>query len=421
MNIIFCEECGSRNTIEDEVLRDIEHNKISCQVCNFPISSQHLIDHTGSKRLIDTSSYKLLFIDDDTAHLTLLQTALEKEYTIYTATSGAEGLEMAVSKKPDIILLDVEMPVMNGYDVCTTLKNNKETRHIPIIFITAKTEGDKIYKGLSMGAVDYIVKPCNIKILNAKIASHLRFTAMRNELQKKIKTHQNYIEILKEDIENDELTLQETDKTQQEKGNIAKAYSDMEKRHLIDIVNTLSDFVSIQDIDGKILWANTSVMRAFGVVFFELQNKKCYNTYWNRTTPCDGCICNDTTLDSPTASEERFNTTLGQTLLQTRLALHDNNKNIVAIACLAQPLLDQNANENPLPKLLPEVDEELPAIPIGEFNDAISTLLISSDTMCNMYKHDENLARINQYINDASNTLRTLVAELGKHTQKKGI
>ncbi len=419
MNIIFCEECGSRNTIEDEVLHDIEHNKISCQVCNFLISSKHLIDHTGAKKLIDTSSYKLLIIDDDTAHLTLLQTALEKEYTIYTATSGAKGLEMAISRKPDIILLDIEMPVMDGYEVCTTLKNEKKTRHIPIIFITAKTEGDEIYKGLSMGAVDYIPKPCNIKILNAKIASHLRFTTMRDELQKKVEKHQNYIKILKEDIENDALTLQETNNTLQKRGIIVREDRDMEKRHLINIVNTLNDFVSIQDIDGKILWANTPVMEAFGVVFFELQNKKCYNTYWDRATPCDGCIFNDTTLDSPTVPEERFNTTLKQTLLQTRLALHDDNKNIVAVACLAQPLLHKNTTATPLPPTLPEITQDLPAIPIGKFNDAISTLLISSDTMCNMYKHDKNLTRINQYINDASNTLRNLVVELKKQNQKE--
>ncbi|PIE73432.1 MAG: hypothetical protein CSA20_02995 [Deltaproteobacteria bacterium] len=426
MNIIFCEECGSRNTIEDDVLRDIEKKAISCQVCGFLISAEHLINHTGPGKLIDTSTYKILVIDDDTSHLTLLQTALQKEYTVHIAASGQEGIETAVNESPDLILLDVSMPGMDGYEVCSTLKRDKKTRHIPVIFITAKTRGDEEYKGLSVGAIDYIVKPFNIRILNAKIASHLKFKAMRDELRQKIAEQKSHIkslrdDILREDGTSDELYQLQTNTVEKGENSGNDKNTDLEKQHLIDIVNALNDFISIQDINGRILWANTSMIKAFGLLFFELQEKKCYNLYWERTAPCEGCICADTELESPTPPVERFSPRLKQSLLQTGLALHDKNKNIVAVACTTQPLQPVAASRPPDPGSLPPAAEDFPAIHLGEFNDAISTLLVSSDTMYNMYKDDKNLARINQYISDASNKLRILVGELSKQIPQKKI
>ncbi len=414
MNIIFCEECGSRNIIAEDILQDIEKSAIPCQVCNFLISAEHLIDYSKTGKLIDTSTYKLLVIDDDKAHLTLLQAILEKEYTVHIATSGKDGLETATSVIPDLILLDVSMPGMDGYEVCSNLKSDKRTRHIPIIFITAKTKGDDEYKGLSIGAVDYIVKPFNSQILNAKIASHLKFRTVRNELQHRLEEQEKYIKVLKEEIANDDRYLMETD-IPTTKDTVKEI--DLEKQHLIDVVNTLNSYVSIQDATGRILWTNKAMMKAFDVIFFELQGKKCYQSYWERTTPCEGCICSDITLQNPTTPVERFNTKLGQRLLQTSLALHDHTNNVVGIACTSQPL-DSEEKSTDIASL-PASNDNLSAMPMGEFNDAISTLLISSDTMYNMYKHDKKLARINEYINSASTTLRTLMSELKDETANK--
>ncbi len=418
MNIIFCEECGSRNIIAEDVLQNIEKHAIPCQVCNFLISAEHLIDYRKTGKLIDTSTYKLLVVDDDKAHLTLLQAVLEKEYSVYIATSGQEGVEKATSVIPDLILLDVSMPDMDGYEVCSNLKNDKRTRHIPIIFITAKTKDDDEYKGLSIGAVDYIVKPFNIKILNAKIASHLKFRTVRNELQQKIEKQENYIKVLKEEIENDERYMLETDISTTRNDHTTRKV-DLERQHLIEIVNTLNSYVSIQDVNGRILWTNRSMMKAFDVIFFKLQGKKCYHSYWERTTPCEGCICNDTNLASPITQMEKFNTKLDQTLLQTRLALYDDKNNVVAVACTAQPLQSGGNGKTIDTISLPAINGDFSAMPIGKFNEAISTLLISSETIYNMYKNDKKLARLNQYINDASNTLRTLVNELNGQTSNK--
>ncbi|TKB06101.1 response regulator [Desulforhopalus sp. IMCC35007] len=419
MNIIFCEECGSRNVIEDEALQNIDSSAIPCQICGFEISTEHLINHTGVGRVINTSTYKLLIIDDDKAHLNLLQVSLQKEYTVSVAASGLEGIAAAVKQDPDLILMDVSMPGLDGYEVCSQLKSNKKTRHIPIIFVTAKTKGDDEYKGLSLGAVDYIFKPFNIKILNAKIASHLKFNAMQEELKKKISEQEQYIEILKSEIIEEYTPKQEKDDENTARGGGDNRYIEQENQNLINVINTLRDHITIQDMNGKILWANKATMKAFDVNFSSLQGKKCYNFYCERDSPCVGCVYGDGTSKSPSEPVEVYNTKLGQTFLQTSLALPGTDGKIVGVACTAQ-LVDA---------LKPggKAEEKVVGPSIGDFletnyselNDVISTLLISSDTMCNMYREDKNLFKINEYIGDASKRLRILFNQLRKNSEEK--
>lgn len=417
MNIIFCEECGSRNVIEDEALLNIATDAVTCQICDFQISTEHLINHTGVSGVINTSSYKLLIIDDDKAHLNLLQISLQKEYTMSVAASGLEGIEAAAKQDPDLILLDVSMPGMDGYEVCSQLKTNKKTRHIPIIFVTAKTKGDDEYKGLSLGAVDYIFKPFNTKILNAKIASHLKFNAMRDELKKKISEQEQYIEILKSDII-EEYTSQQEKGGEQTASTGDNRYVEQEKQNLIKIVNTLQDLITIQDVNGKILWANKATMKAFDVTFSDLQGKTCYKFYCDRDTPCVGCVYADDTIKGLGEPVEFYNNKLGQMFLQTSLALPGADGKIMGVACTAQPAGAQKATVN--------LDEKAPSSAVddflkthyGELNDVVSTLLVSSDTICNMYRDDKKLLKINEYIGDAGKRLRILFSDLQKHDQK---
>jgi DNA-binding response OmpR family regulator len=418
MNIIFCEECGSRNVIKDETLQNIATDAVACQICGFQISTEHLINHTGVSGIINTSTYKLLIIDDDKAHLNLLQISLQKEYTVSVAGTGPEGIEAAAKQNPDLILLDVSMPGMDGYEVCSQLKTNSKTRHIPIIFVTAKTKGDDEYKGLSLGAVDYIFKPFNIKILNAKIASHLKFNAMRDELKKKISEQEQYIEILKSDIIEEYTNQQENvgEKTVSTRGD--NRYVEQEKQNLINIINTLRDLITIQDVNGKILWANKATMKAFDATFSDLQGKTCYKFYCDRETPCAGCVYSDETIKGPGKPVEFYNEKLGQTFLQTSLALPGADGKIMGVACTAQP--------GGALKAIEKVDEKVSSSTVGDFltthsrelNDVVSTLLVSSDTICNMYKEDKNLVKINEYIGDAGKRLRILFKELRKHDQK---
>ncbi|MBI5815226.1 MAG: response regulator [Nitrospinae bacterium] len=130
---------------------------------------------------------KVLIVDDDPniSLLVRMTLARKKEYKIATAGSGKEALEKVAADQPDIILLDIMMPDMDGFEVCRRLKKEDKTRFIPIIMISAKTElGDKL-QGMDVGANDYITKPFNPEELLARVAAHLRIKSLEDELSAK--------------------------------------------------------------------------------------------------------------------------------------------------------------------------------------------------------------------------------------------
>lgn len=142
----------------------------------------------------------ILVVDDTPDNITLLCSLLGEDYRNKVATNGPKALKITSSDpKPDLILLDIMMPEMDGYEVCRQLKADPNTRDIPIIFLTAKTqEGDET-KGFELGAVDYITKPIVPPILMARVHTHLALQDARKYLEK-----QN--EILEEQV--DERTKQ---------------------------------------------------------------------------------------------------------------------------------------------------------------------------------------------------------------------
>src|SRR5262250_2620928 len=103
---------------------------------------------------------KILIVDDDEDVLLIVQTILDNAgYTAVVARNGREGVEKAIGSGPDLILLDVMMPELSGWEVCTTLKNAPETRQIPIAMLTVKSEIRDLITGMQVGADDYITKP----------------------------------------------------------------------------------------------------------------------------------------------------------------------------------------------------------------------------------------------------------------------
>ena len=117
---------------------------------------------------------KILIVDDLPENLQILGNTLrENGFQIAFATSGKQALSVAALKNPNLILLDMTMPEMDGLTVCKKLKENPATSSIPIIFLTARTETESIMKALSLGAVDYVVKPFNSSSLLERIFTHL--------------------------------------------------------------------------------------------------------------------------------------------------------------------------------------------------------------------------------------------------------
>lgn len=117
---------------------------------------------------------KVLIVDDTPENIHLLMNLLKDEYAIVAAKDGERALKLVHSQNPpDLILLDIMMPDMDGYDVCRRLKENEQTREIPVIFITALSEAEDEARGLNLGAVDYITKPFNPAIVKARVRNHL--------------------------------------------------------------------------------------------------------------------------------------------------------------------------------------------------------------------------------------------------------
>ena len=125
---------------------------------------------------------RILAIDDTPINLFTLGSALAGEFDLQIATSGQEGLQLAKATPPDIILLDVMMPEMDGYEVCQRLKNDLELSAIPVIFITALNDSQSEVRGLALGAADYLTKPINVDIARQRIHGLLERERLRQEI-----------------------------------------------------------------------------------------------------------------------------------------------------------------------------------------------------------------------------------------------
>ncbi|MDO6428054.1 two-component system response regulator [Thalassotalea sp. 1_MG-2023] len=115
----------------------------------------------------------ILVVDDEPANLRVLKQILHQDYRLVFAKSGEEALRLAVSKQPNLILLDIMMPDLTGFDVCKQLKEAELTRKIPVIFVTALNHETDETQGFEIGAVDYITKPVSSAVVRARVATHL--------------------------------------------------------------------------------------------------------------------------------------------------------------------------------------------------------------------------------------------------------
>ena len=147
----------------------------------------------------------VLVVDDDTNTVVALKSLLQdQDYKTVSAQNGARAMELLDDIKPDLILLDVMMPKMNGYEFCQKVQSQPETKTIPIIFITGKSDREEMLKGLELGGVDYIIKPFNERELLARIQTQLKLKKAHEEIDhlrgllpicikcKKIRTNDGY-------------------------------------------------------------------------------------------------------------------------------------------------------------------------------------------------------------------------------------
>ncbi|EPG75612.1 response regulator receiver domain protein [Leptospira fainei serovar Hurstbridge str. BUT 6] len=122
---------------------------------------------------------KILIVDDEAANLQVLRQILQEDYKLLFAKDGVKAIELALSENPNLILLDVMMPEMTGYEVCKILRKDPRSSRIPIIFVTAMVDEEDEAGGFEVGAVDYITKPISPSIVRARVRTHL--SLVRNE------------------------------------------------------------------------------------------------------------------------------------------------------------------------------------------------------------------------------------------------
>lgn len=128
----------------------------------------------------------VLAVDDDASNLRFLEQILKEEYQTYLAPSGERALAFLATKRPDLILLDVEMPQMSGYDVIRQIKQNEAWKDIPVIFLTGLEGRDNEKEALDLGAVDYILKPISAEIVKARAGLHIEVEQYRRGLEKMV-------------------------------------------------------------------------------------------------------------------------------------------------------------------------------------------------------------------------------------------
>jgi len=161
--------------------------------------------------LIADNKGSILIVDDESTNLQILSEALENNYDVSYATSGEDALEAVKEIHPDLIVLDVIMPKMNGYEVCTSLKNDPATTDIPIIFLTGQSSIGDETKGLEIGAIDYIRKPISVPIVRRRIRNHMKLMQTLKKSALEIKRRQKAEKSLQ--LAHDELEIEITKRT----------------------------------------------------------------------------------------------------------------------------------------------------------------------------------------------------------------
>ena len=128
----------------------------------------------------------LLVVDDQPINIQALYRIFAPDHRVLMATSGAKALALCKEDPPDLVLLDVEMPELDGYEVCARLKADEATRNIPVIFVTSHTDADEETRGLELGATDFIAKPVNPAVVRARVKTHLTLKAQSDLLRQMV-------------------------------------------------------------------------------------------------------------------------------------------------------------------------------------------------------------------------------------------
>ena len=148
-----------------------------------------------------TTKSRILIVDDEPGNIKILSNVLAGDYALSVATSGAQALQIAQVQLPDIVLLDMVMPEMDGIQVCEALQANEDTKDIPVIFVTSMSDTANEERGLDAGAVDYISKPISPPIVKERVRIHIQNYLSKRFLEKLLSNQDTTLEDCKKEAE----------------------------------------------------------------------------------------------------------------------------------------------------------------------------------------------------------------------------
>jgi len=160
----------------------------------------------------DIGKPKILIVDDVIDNIKILIDLFKSDYKTFFADNGEKAIKLAKRKTPDLILLDIIMPDMNGYEVCKYLKEDKETQKIPIIFVTAMSEAMDEAKGFKLGAIDYVNKPFIPVVVKARVATHIALKHYQDHLEDLVAQRTKELEVAKKTAEESKILAEKANK-----------------------------------------------------------------------------------------------------------------------------------------------------------------------------------------------------------------
>ena len=234
---------------------------------------------------------RILAIDDKEDNLISVSAVL-KGYIpgckVITALSGPEGIEKAKLESPDVILLDIKMPGMDGYEICKRLKEDEKTNRIPVIMIPAVLTGTGDFvKGLDIGADAYLAKPIDEQVLIAQVKTALRMKAAEDSIHRQKDFLEDMVRERTADLEKTNAQLKrEIDERKQMEDVLRK--SEAENRYKAELLQNAPVLAAFHDLENNIVWANRAYEEATGLSLREIKGRKCFSA-WGLPTLCRNC------------------------------------------------------------------------------------------------------------------------------------
>ncbi|MBI3600839.1 MAG: response regulator [Nitrospinae bacterium] len=270
----------------------------------------------------------ILYIEDDAVSRTLVRRVLEPcGYKIIEASNARDGLKMATAYKPDLILMDINMPGMNGYELTTKMKDTFALSSIPIVALTSLASEGEREMAIMAGCDGFIAKPIDVDRFPDIIAEYL--SGKRDEVDPDKKSHH-----LKEYSRR--LVARLEDKINE----LSKAEKEWE-----DTFNAISDMVSIHNSEHVITKANLSLYKRLKLPADKIIGEKCYKIFHNRTEPCEDCPCNKTMKTFKPETSEMQNPYLGGVFLINTYPIFDEKGKFISVVYVAIDITERKQME----------------------------------------------------------------------------